>query len=196
MKRCFDLVCALTGLALVSPVLIIVTVIIKAGSSGSIFYRGVRAGLGGKPFSMLKFRTMVADADKIGGPSTSGDDPRITPIGRWMRAYKIDEIPQLINVVRGEMSIVGPRPEVLSEVERYDERQKRLLQVRPGITDFASIRFRNEGEILRGAADPHEAYLRLIQPEKTRLGLQYVEQSSLLVDLKIIFMTVRAVILG
>lgn len=167
---------------------------VKLADGGPVLYRGVRIGRRGRPFHLLKFRTMVVNADKIGGPSTADDDPRITPIGTVLRRYKLDELPQLINVLKGEMSVVGPRPEVPAEVVQYDERQKQLLTVRPGITDLASIRFHNEGEILRGHADPHEAYKRLIQPEKIRLGLEYVRTQSLLTDLKIITLTLKTLV--
>lgn len=169
---------------------------VRLSSPGPILYRGRRAGLDGRPFDMLKFRTMTADAESRGGPTTSGDDPRVTRAGAILRRWKLDELPQLLNVLRGEMSFVGPRPEVLSEVAQYDESQRRLLSVLPGITDYASIRFRNEGEILRGASDPHQAYRELIQPEKIRLGLRYVDEASLAVDAKIILMTARAILLG
>ena len=163
-------------------------------SAGPVFYRGVRAGRYGKAFRIFKFRTMVEDADKIGGPSSSADDPRITRVGNFLRRYKLDELPQLLNVVKGEMSLVGPRPEVLQEVLLYTEEEKRLLEVRPGITDWASIRFRNEGEILRGSADPHAAYREKIRPEKIRLGLEYVERRSFLTDCKIIVRTLKAIL--
>ncbi len=142
---------------------------------------------------MLKFRTMVVNADKIGGPSTSADDPRVTRIGAFLRRYKLDELPQLINVVKGEMSFVGPRPEVLDEVNKYTSEERKLLSVRPGITDWASIKFRNEGEILRGSPDPHATYLEKIRPEKVRLGLEYVDKSSLMTDIRIILGTLKAI---
>jgi lipopolysaccharide/colanic/teichoic acid biosynthesis glycosyltransferase len=137
---------------------------------------------------------MVVNADKIGGPSSSADDPRITPIGAVLRKHKMDEFPQLINVLKGEMSFVGPRPEVMREVLLYTEEEKHLLDVRPGITDWASIRFRNEGEILRGSQDPHQAYSEKIRPEKVRLGLEYVRNHSFLIDCKIILGTLRAIL--
>jgi lipopolysaccharide/colanic/teichoic acid biosynthesis glycosyltransferase len=194
MKRLFDLLTGGVGLLVLAPVLIAVAVAIKIESRGPVFYRGVRAGRHGKPFRMFKFRTMVVNADKIGGPSSSADDPRITKVGSFLRQYKLDELPQLINVLTGEMSLVGPRPEVLQEVLLYTEEEKRLLEVRPGITDWASIRFRNEGEILRGSADPHAVYREKIRPEKIRLGLQYVERRSFLTDCKIILSTLKAVL--
>lgn len=193
MKRLFDIICSVLGLLFLGPVLIFVAAWIKVNSPGPLFYRGLRAGREGRPFRILKFRTMVTNADKIGGPSTSADDPRITSTGHFLRRYKLDELPQLWNVLVGEMSFVGPRPEVLDEVQRYTEEERRLLSVRPGITDWASIRFRNEADILKGAADPHAAYLQLIRPEKVRLGLEYVNHHDLATDLRIIFRTLKVV---
>ena len=178
---------------LLLPVLTVLALLVKRASPGPAFYRGLRAGRFGIPFKIFKFRTMVANADKIGGPSTSADDPRITRIGAFLREYKLDELPQLLNVLKGEMSLVGPRPEVLEEVRLYNEEEKRLLQVRPGITDWASIRFRNEGEILRGSVDPHQTYRERIRPEKIRLGLEYVRKHSFLTDCKIIVDTVKVI---
>lgn len=192
-KRSLDVVASLIGLVLLSPVLLVISILVKLDSPGPVFYRGVRAGRDGEPFKMLKFRTMVANADKIGGPSTSDDDPRVTRVGRFLRKYKLDEIPQLINVLKGDMSLVGPRPEVLSEVEKYTSEERQLLSVRPGITDWASIEFNDEGAILEGAEDPHQAYLEKIRPGKVRLGLKYVRERSFWVDLKILAQTVATV---
>lgn len=189
LKRAFDIVGATVGLVLVSPVLLVLTAMFKLTSSGPVFYRGVRAGLGGAPFRIFKFRSMVQNADRLGGPSTSGDDPRLTRVGRLMRHYKLDELPQLINVLVGDMSLVGPRPEVLSEVEAYTEEQRQILRIRPGITDWASIWNSNEESVLAGAADPHEAYKRLIQPTKLRLQLAYYGERSFLVDIEILLST-------
>jgi lipopolysaccharide/colanic/teichoic acid biosynthesis glycosyltransferase len=169
-------------------------VVIKLDSPGPVFYRGLRGGRFGKPFRIFKFRTMVHNAEKIGGPSSAADDPRITRTGRFLRRYKLDELPQLINVAKGEMSFVGPRPEVIQEVQLYTEKEKRLLEVRPGITDWASIKFRNEGEILRGYADPHQAYREKIRPEKVRLGLEYVNSHTFATDCKIIVQTLKAIL--
>ena len=192
-KRAFDLVVSALGLIVLSPLLLVLALLIKLGSRGGVFYRGLRAGRFGKPFRIFKFRTMVLNADKIGGPSTSADDPRVTRIGAFLRRYKMDELPQLLNVVKGDMSLVGPRPEVLEEVRLYNDQEKHLLDVRPGITDWASIRFRNEGEILRGSADPHQAYREKIRPEKIRLGLEYVQKHSFLTDCRIIFDTLKVI---
>lgn len=193
MKKFIDLLCSGLGLIVLSPVLVFIALWIKLDSPGPIFYRGVRAGRFGKPFRIFKFRSMVENADRIGGPSTSADDPRVTRSGHFMRKYKLDEFPQLINVVKGEMSLVGPRPEVMQEVNLYTEEEKRLLTVRPGITDWSSIKFRNEGEILQGSIDPHQAYREKIRPEKIRLGLEYVQKHSTVTDLQIIFRTLAAI---
>ena len=188
-KRCFDITCALAGLAVLAPFLAAAALLIKLGSRGPVFYRGVRVGKDGHPFRIFKFRTMVLDADKQGASSTPEDDPRITPVGAFLRLYKLDELPQLLNVVTGDMSLVGPRPEVPSGVELYTEAERALLSVCPGITDYASIRFSNEGEILRGSSDPDRDYQILIAPEKKRLGLEYVKSHSLGTDFKILLAT-------
>lgn len=192
-KRLFDLSFASAGLILLSPLFLALAIWVKLGSDGPVFYRGTRVGLNGRLFRIMKFRTMVVNAEKIGGPSTSSDDLRVTHVGAFLRRYKLDELPQLINVVSGDMSLVGPRPEVESEVAEYDGNARRLLSMRPGITDYSSIRFRNEGEILKGHVDSHKAYKELIQPEKIRLGLQYVDDHNLFVDIKLIFMTLRII---
>jgi len=168
--------------------------LVKLEDGGPVLYRGVRVGWFGKPFRLFKFRTMVVNAEKIGGPSTSDDDPRITRIGCMLRKYKLDELPELLNVIIGDMSLVGPRPEVKSEVDSYTEEERLLLTVRPGITDYSSLRFHDEGEMLRGSKDPHEAYRRLIRPQKVALGLQYVREASLWVDLKILLLTLATLL--
>lgn len=194
MKHIFDFTIAALGVIALFPLLAVIAIAINLDSRGPILYRTRRAGLRRKPFTMLKFRTMLPDAEKLGGPSTPFDDPRITRIGRRLRKYKLDELPQLFNVLCGQMSLVGPRPEVLSEVATYSPDELQLFSVVPGMTDWASLRFSDEGEILRGAADPHAAYLQRIRPEKIRLGLRYVRERSFLIDLKIIAHTLRAVI--
>ncbi|HET9949598.1 MAG TPA: sugar transferase, partial [Longimicrobiales bacterium] len=172
-KRLFDVVFAALGLIVLSPLMLAIAVVIRLDSPGPVLYRGVRVGRGGKHFRMLKFRTMVPDAERIGASSTTKDDPRLTRVGMFLRRHKLDELPQLINVLRGEMSFVGPRPQVPWVVDLYSEEERQLLSVQPGITDHASLRFSNEEEILQGAADPDAAYFELIAPEKTRLGLEY-----------------------
>jgi lipopolysaccharide/colanic/teichoic acid biosynthesis glycosyltransferase len=196
LKRAIDLSLALTALLSLGPLLLAIALLIKLGDGGPVFYRGVRVGRRGVVFRVYKFRTMVVNADRLGGPSTSDDDPRITRAGRWLRRSKLDELPQLLNVVKGEMSLVGPRPEVAHEVALYSAEERALLGLRPGITDWASIRFRDEGAILRGAADPHEAYRRMIRPEKMRLALEYARTASLATDCKIMVATLRALVVG
>lgn len=190
LKRIFDIGVSLVGLVLLSPLLAVIALCVKRGSSGPVFYRGRRVGLGGRPFDMLKFRTMSEDAERRGGSSTPVDDPRVTREGKWLRAYKLDELPQLFNVLGGSMSFVGPRPQVQWAVDRYTPEERNLLSVRPGITDYASLRFANEAEILRGAADPDQAYLELIAPTKIRLGLRYARRHNVLEDLKIMLATI------
>jgi len=144
---------------------------------------------------MFKFRSMVQNADKLGGPSTSADDPRLLQIGKFLRKYQLDELPQLINILKGEMSFVGPRPEVPSEVATYDEETKKIiLSVKPGLTDLATLENLHEEEILRGAQDPHEAYRRLIQPKKLKLAKEYVQARSFLLDVKIVLKTLKSAI--
>lgn len=193
-KRSFDILASLAGLIILSPVFLVISALIKVEGSGPVFYKGVRVGLSGKEFKMFKFRTMVVNADKIGGPSTADDDFRITPIGRFLRKYKLDEIPQMINVFRGEMSVVGPRPEVPFYVNMFTDEEKKILTVRPGMTDWASLWNHNEGAVLAGSADPEKTYMEKIRPEKIRLQMKYVDESSFWVDIKILFMTVMKVV--
>ncbi|MGE5373206.1 MAG: sugar transferase [Solirubrobacterales bacterium] len=195
-KRAFDLLASLVGLIVFSPVFLALAIAIKLETTGPVFYRGPRVGLNGKPFKIFKFRTMVQDADKIGASSTSVGDPRVTRTGDLIRRYKLDEIAQFINVFLGDMSFVGPRPEVQKFVDLYTEEEKAILTVKPGITDWASIRFHNEGEIIAasGIEDADEAYALLIRPEKLRLQLQYVKERSFFTDLKIIWSTLATVV--
>src|SRR3989338_1104647 len=186
-KRIFDILFSVVGLIFFSPFLFIISILIKLEDGRPVFYRGLRVGRYRKPFRIFKFRTMVVNAEKVGGSSTADDDPRITRIGKFLRKYKLDEVPQLINVLKGEMSFVGPRPQVQWAVELYNERERKLLTVRPGITDYASIKFKNEAEILKGSNDPDKDYLEKIAPEKLKLSLEYVENMSLWSDIKIIF---------
>lgn len=194
IKRLFDFISSFIGLILLSPLLVFISLWIRRDSKGPVFYRGLRVGKNGQPLRIFKFRTMVENADKIGGPSSAEDDPRITRIGKFLRKYKLDELPQLMNVLKGEMSLVGPRPEVPSEVATYSEEEKKILSVRPGITDLASLKFHNEGEILKGSSDPHQTYREKIRPEKLRLALHYVHNHSFLTDLKIILKTLKTIL--
>jgi lipopolysaccharide/colanic/teichoic acid biosynthesis glycosyltransferase len=195
-KRALDLLISASGLIVLSPLLAAIAVAIKADSEGPVFYRGRRVGLGGEPFRMLKFRTMVTEAERIGGSSTPEDDPRITRVGRTLRRFKLDELPQLFNVMKGEMSVVGPRPQVQWAVDRYSAEERRVLSVRPGITDPASLQFANEGEILRGSTDPDRDYMEKIHPEKMRLSLDYVATRSISGDLGIIARTIGRIFNG
>jgi lipopolysaccharide/colanic/teichoic acid biosynthesis glycosyltransferase len=193
LKRVFDFTVSLVALILLSPLLAVLAWRIKSFDGGPVLYAGRRVGLDGKPFGMYKFRSMVLNADRIGGSSTPDDDPRITPVGRMLRRYKLDELPQLINVLKGEMSIVGPRPQVQWAVDLYTPEQRAVLSVPPGITDYASVRFPNEGEILKGSTDPDRDYMEKIHPEKMRLSLEYVRNRSLLTDLRVIAQTAVAI---
>ncbi len=194
LKRLFDVVTSLTCLFVFSPLLLAIAAWIKLDSPGPVFYRGRRAGRDGKPFGIFKFRSMVVDADKIGGPSTSGGDPRVTRSGRFVRRCKLDELSQLINVLRGEMSLVGPRPEVVEKAARFSDAAQKTLAVRPGITDWASIWNSDEGGVLAGAADADAMYEKVIFPTKLKLQLYYLETRSFWRDLKIIVYTVLRIV--
>jgi len=194
LKRLFDVAFSAVGLLILWPVLAAVALWIKVDSRGPVFYRGVRVGRFGRPFRIFKFRTMVADAEARGGTSTASDDPRLTRCGEVLRRYKLDELPQLVNVLLGHMSVVGPRPQVQWAVDLYDEEERHLLDVRPGITDEASLRFRDEGELLKGHEDSDRAYMELIAPVKVRLGLAYVRSHSFLGDVRIILRTLAALV--
>ena len=194
LKRVFDIVFSLLGLLILLPLFLIVSILIKKEDGGPVFYPGVRVGIFGKPFRMFKFRSMVVNADKIGGPSTADDDPRLLKIGKFLRKYKLDELPQLINVLKSDMSFVGPRPEVTHYVNMFTDEEKTILTVRPGITDWASLWNPDEGAILAGSPDPEKTYMEKIRPEKIRLQLKYVKEGSFLTDVKIIFKTVFKII--
>ncbi|MFY7864998.1 sugar transferase [Roseateles sp.] len=192
-KRLFDLFCAGLGLLLLSPLLLVVAIWIKLDSPGPVMFRQERVGRFGKPFHIHKFRSMRVDAPALGPQITIGQDPRITRSGRWLRASKIDELPQLWDVFRGAMSLVGPRPEVPRYVALYTSEQRELvLSVRPGITDPASLQFRNESEILASAADPEREYVDVIMPAKLQIAGDYVRQASVWTDLRLILVTLGA----
>jgi len=190
MKRLLDLVLCAFGIAVLSPLCLLLSLMVWFGDRGPALYRGRRAGRSGDVFELLKFRTMVVNAERLGGPTTSDYDPRITKVGAFMRRYKLDELPQLLNVLKGDMSLVGPRPEVLSEVERYTDEQRRVLSLRAGITDLASLWNADEGAVLAGTVYPHAAYQQFIHPTKLALQLRYLDERSLWLDLKIIIYTV------
>jgi lipopolysaccharide/colanic/teichoic acid biosynthesis glycosyltransferase len=194
IKRLADILASLFGLLASSPILLPVMFLVWKEDKKSPFYIAPRSGRNGMKFKMVKLRSMVVDADKSGVDSTSGNDMRITPIGHKIRRYKLDELVQLWNVLIGDMSLVGPRPNVKTETDLYTDVEKELLSVRPGITDFSSIVFSDESEILEGRDDPDLAYNQLIRPWKSRLGLIYIKNQSLLLDLQLIFYTVVAII--
>ncbi|HEX3740535.1 MAG TPA: sugar transferase [Terriglobales bacterium] len=196
MKRVIDLLVSGVGLIVLSPVFFALALWIKLDSDGPVFHRGLRVGRNESSFRMIKFRSMVHDAHLIGGTSTPEDDPRITRSGKFLRKYKLDELPQLLNVFRGEMSLVGPRPQVPWAVDLYTPEEKTILRVKPGITDYASLRFRDEGEILRGSANPDKDYMEKIHPEKMRLSLEYARTQSTWLDCKILARTVAVVVFG
>ena len=192
VKRFIDFVLSAIGLLLLSLFFMLLALAIKLDSPGPVFYRGVRIGRNGRPFKIYKFRSMVADAETKGAASTNMTDARVSRVGHLIRKYKLDEFSQLINVLLGDMSLVGPRPEVQKFVDRYTPEEKFILTVRPGITDWSSIKFHNEGEIIEasGIPDADEAYEKLIRPEKLRLQLKYVKERNLWVDIKIVVSTV------
>jgi len=189
MKRLLDVFASSFGLVVLAPVLGVIAAAIRVDSPGPVFFRQERMGKGFKPFSIYKFRTMVVDASLKGGLLTAGEDPRITRVGRWLRNSKLDELPQLLNVLLGDMSLVGPRPEVLRYVVRFRKHYETILLVRPGITDWASLKYRDESAILAQAVDPEQEYLHRILPDKLRLAEKYVRCSSVRLDLALIFLT-------
>jgi len=189
-KRIIDVLLSTLGLFFLIPILIPIMFLIWRQDKSSPFYIADRVGKNGKTFRMVKLRSMVVNADKSGVDSTSNNDQRITPIGQFIRSYKLDEIVQLWNVLRGEMSLVGPRPNVMSETDLYTDVEKKLIEVKPGITDLASIVFADEGSILEGKSDPDISYNQLIRPWKSRLGLFYIENRNTFGDMKIILLTI------
>lgn len=193
LKRLFDSVLAGCGVVLLLPLFALLGLVIKLDSPGPVFYRATRIGKGGQPFSMLKFRTMVAGADRQGPAVTASGDRRITRVGRWLRRSKLDELPQLINVLRGDMSLVGPRPEDPRYVALYTPAQRAVLAVRPGITGPATIKYRHEEEALARAPDLDASYRQIMQ-EKLALDLEYVQQRSLWLDLTLIWATLLEIV--
>ncbi len=187
---------SLVFLFLLSPVFILVAIAIKYDSPGPVFYRGFRVGRDGRTFRIYKFRSMHVNAEKTGGTTTAEGDKRVTRVGHFIRKYKLDEVSQLVNVLVGDMSVVGPRPQVRWAVDTFTEEERKVLVLRPGITDWASIKFHNEGEIIEqsGIGDPDEAYMKLIHPEKMRLQLLYLKEHNFLVDMSIIFQTISTLL--
>lgn len=194
MKRLLDFTASGIGLLLLSPAFLLLAIWIKSDSQGAVFYRQSRVGRGNKDFRLYKFRSMQEGADKAGLITVGGRDPRVTRSGYYIRKYKLDELPQLINVFRGDMSLVGPRPEVRRYVDMYSSEQLRVLSVRPGITDPASICYRNENELLEQADDPECYYRTVVMPDKLRINLEYIDRRSFRGDLGIIFRTFAAIL--
>ena len=189
MKRLFDILSSSIALVVLSPLFLILAIAIAAGSPGGVFFGQVRVGKGGKHFHLLKFRSMRPGSEKAGQITVGERDPRITGIGHFLRRYKLDELPQLINILKGDMSVVGPRPEVPKYVALYTADQRRVLEVRPGLTSLASIEYINENELLGRSTDPDRTYVEEIMPAKLALDLHYVNERDLLLDLKIILRT-------
>ena len=194
LKRTFDVLASGLGLIVLTPLFVVLAIWIKADSRGPVFYRQVRVGRHNRDFRLYKFRSMRPDSDKKGLITVGGHDPRVTRSGYYIRKYKLDELPQLINVFLGDMSLVGPRPEVRKYVDMYTPEQMRVLDVRPGITSLASIRYRNENDILAKASDPDRAYVTQVMPDKIAIDLEYVPKASLLTDIRLIFMTFKEII--
>ncbi|HIS95104.1 MAG TPA: sugar transferase [Candidatus Ventricola gallistercoris] len=196
LKRMMDIAVSAVALCVLWPLYLIIALAIVIDDPGPVFYRQVRVGRGGKPFRIFKFRSMVVDADKKGLAITVGNDRRITRVGAFLRKTKLDELAQLINVLCGQMSFVGPRPEVPRYVELYTPYQRQVLLVRPGITDYASIAYRNENDLLDAAQDPERMYIEQIMPAKIELNMKYLREISPAADIRLILKTVEAVVRG
>lgn len=194
MKRLFDIIASGLGLIVLSPLFAVLAVWIKCDSKGPVFYRQVRVGRNNRDFRIYKFRSMRPDSDKLGLITVGGRDPRVTRSGYYIRKYKLDEFPQLINVFIGDMSLVGPRPEVRKYVDMYTPEQMRVLSVRPGITSLASLRYRNENELLAQAEDPDRCYVEKVMPDKLAIDLEYVPKANLLTDIRLIFATIASIV--
>ena len=194
MKRIFDLFFSFLGILFLLPIYIIIAILIKIDSNGDILYKQERIGKNGIPFYVLKYRTMIPNAFSKGALTVGSRDPRVTNIGFYLRKYKLDELPQLFNVFLGEMSFVGPRPEVKKYTDLYNAEQKKVLSVAPGITDYASIKFRNENDLLSESDDPEKLYIDQIMPEKLNLNLKYINDNNVFKDIKIIFNTFYTII--
>ncbi len=190
MKRLFDIVCSFFGLVILSPLFIFLSLWVGLSSRGGVFYKQQRVGLNGRDFTLYKFRSMATGSDKKGLLTVGGKDSRITKAGYFIRKYKLDELPQLFNVLKGDMSFVGPRPEVRKYVNMYSEEQRRVLSVRPGITDIASMKYRNENDLLAKAENPEQYYIDVIMPDKLALNLNYIDTRNFFRDIKLIFRTI------
>jgi lipopolysaccharide/colanic/teichoic acid biosynthesis glycosyltransferase len=194
LKRLFDLMITIPMLLLVSPFFLIIALLIKLGSKGPVFYMQTRVGINSRDFKIFKFRTMQMNADKAGLLTVGGRDPRVTPIGYFLRKYKLDELPQLLNVLFGSLSLVGPRPEVRKYVDLYNAAQQNVLSVKPGITDYASIEYSEENELLAKSNDPERTYIDEIMPAKLLLNQKYIAEKSITTDIKIIWLTFKKII--
>lgn len=194
MKRVFDIVFSFFGLVFLSPILILIVVLMKGTTKGPIIYKQLRVGKNNTDFLIFKFRTMVVNADQLGLLTVGGRDSRITNLGYYLRKFKLDELPQLVNVLIGDMSFVGPRPEVRKYVTLYNQEQLQVLNVRPGITDLASIEYRNENEILANQVDPDRYYIEVIMPEKLQINLEYLKNRNLIKDIGVIVKTFLAIL--
>jgi lipopolysaccharide/colanic/teichoic acid biosynthesis glycosyltransferase len=193
LKRVIDITFSLAAILILFPFFIIISIMILATSRGGVFYMQKRVGKGNKDFYMYKFRTMFIDSDKKGLLTIGGRDPRITPFGYFLRKYKLDELPQLFNVLNGTMSLVGPRPEVRKYVDLYNSEQARVLLVRPGLTDYASVKYFNESDLLATSPDPEQTYISEIMPAKLALNQKYISEAGLVTDMKIIWSTVKRI---
>ncbi len=193
MIRFFDILFSSLGVVVLSPLFLVLAVWIKLDSKGPVFYKQSRVGKNDEDFRLYKFRTMVVNADKKRLITVGGRDPRVTRAGYFLRKYKLDELPQLVNVLRGNMSLVGPRPEVRKYVEMYTPEQRKVLSVKPGLTDYASIHYIDENEVLAKSDDPEKTYVEVIIPEKIRYNIKYIEHQSVKEYFKIIFMTIRRI---
>ena len=193
LKRIFDIILSLFGLMILFPFMLIIAILIKLDSKGPVFFKQIRVTKNGREFKIFKYRTMRVGSDKY-SQITVGKDDRITKIGSFLRKYKLDEIPQLINVLIGDMSLVGPRPEVPKYVALYTDEQKEILKVRAGITDYASIEFSNENDLLASEEDPEKAYIKKVMPKKIELNKKYISEISMLTDIKIILLTIKKIL--
>lgn len=190
VKRSFDIIASLIGIILLSPAFLVICIIIKITSEGPILFKQNRVGINGKMFEIYKFRTMIVNAEKLGTQITIGGDKRITKIGKFLRKYKLDELPQLFNVFKGDMSLVGPRPEVPRYVDLYKGEQRAVLSVRPGITDYASLKYSDENDLLGTVENPEDYYINVIMQDKLKLNLQYINNNNIFRDIKIIIQTI------
>ncbi|MEX0315172.1 MAG: sugar transferase [Allomuricauda sp.] len=194
MKRVLDIIISFIGILVLTPIYIIIAILVKSDSKGPIIYKQSRVGLNNIDFNIFKFRTMYLDSDKKGLITIGDRDPRVTSVGYYLRKLKLDELPQLFNVLFGHMSLVGPRPEVRKYVDYYSEQDLKVLNVRPGITDYASIEFRNENEMLKGAIDPDKKYIEEILPIKLSLNRKYIREKSFFTDIKILCLTIASIL--